>query len=300
MEFVKVDALDKLRSTEQVAADLRRAIADGEARPGERLPLAKDLATVLDVNTNTVLRALRMLCDEGLLEFRRGRGITVAGTPERGAVMTKVNELVKFAREQGYKRDELITMIEGRDLEGKRQRSEGRPHAAHRVASGRFLKWDMASPGVTNDPEMSRRATTEAPDREPQGHHRGDGHERRAERVLNAKPAKSTRQFTTDRMISMTCMKCGRAVPAEAGFCGTCGAFLTGTEHGRRGDGKQGGRLGESWARGTRSWAGSTACCSAAAGARRDSWRPWLEIQGSGSRSKSERRYWRRAQSPCA
>jgi DNA-binding transcriptional regulator YhcF (GntR family) len=41
---------------------------------------AKDLA-VLEVITNTVLRALRMLRDEGLLEFRRGHGISVAGTP---------------------------------------------------------------------------------------------------------------------------------------------------------------------------------------------------------------------------
>ena len=112
MERVKIDVSQPLPLYEQVAADIRRAIADGEARPGERFPLAKDLATVLGVNTNTVLRALRVLRDEGLLEFRRGRGITVAGTPERGAVLTKVNELVRFARAQGYRREELIAMIE--------------------------------------------------------------------------------------------------------------------------------------------------------------------------------------------
>src|SRR5438105_6035300 len=77
---VKVDRADRLELHEQVAGEIRRAIADGEANPGERLPPAKDLAAVLGVNTNTVLRALRQLRDEGLLEFR-GRGITVTGTP---------------------------------------------------------------------------------------------------------------------------------------------------------------------------------------------------------------------------
>jgi DNA-binding GntR family transcriptional regulator len=97
---------------EQVAAEIRRAIADGQARPGERLPPAKDLAAILGVNTNTVLRSLRLLRDEGLLEFRRGRGISVAGTPERGAVVQRAKELVSFARSQGYQVDELVQIIE--------------------------------------------------------------------------------------------------------------------------------------------------------------------------------------------
>jgi GntR family transcriptional regulator len=97
---------------EQVAAEIRRAIAEGEAGPGERLPLAKDLATVLGVNRNTVLRAMRVLRQEGLLEFRRGRGITVAGTPDRGAIYQKVNELVELARQHGYRREELVRLIE--------------------------------------------------------------------------------------------------------------------------------------------------------------------------------------------
>jgi hypothetical protein len=35
----------------------------------------------------------------------------VAGTPERGAVMQRVHELVEFARGQGYAADELVEMI---------------------------------------------------------------------------------------------------------------------------------------------------------------------------------------------
>jgi DNA-binding transcriptional regulator YhcF (GntR family) len=110
---VNVDHSDTTPLHDQVAAQIRRAIAQGEAGPGERLPLAKDLAAVLGVNKNTVLRALHVLREEGLLEFRRGRGITVVGTPEHGAVLAKARELIEFARHQGFGRSELIQMIEG-------------------------------------------------------------------------------------------------------------------------------------------------------------------------------------------
>ncbi len=109
---VKIDRDEPTELYEQVAAEIRRAIADGEAKPGERLPPARDLAAVLEVNTNTVLRALRLLRDEELLEFRRGRGITVAGSPERGAVVARTKDLVRFARQNGYRTDELIRIIE--------------------------------------------------------------------------------------------------------------------------------------------------------------------------------------------
>ncbi|MFZ0342447.1 MAG: GntR family transcriptional regulator [Gaiellaceae bacterium] len=109
---VKIDRQEPTELFEQVAAEIRRAIADGEAKPGERLPPARDLAAVLGVNTNTVLRSLRLLREEGMLEFRRGRGVTVAGTPEKGAVIARARELVSFARQQGYRRDELIQLIE--------------------------------------------------------------------------------------------------------------------------------------------------------------------------------------------
>ena len=110
---VKIDRTETMALHDQVAAEIRRAIADGESGPGERLPLAKDLAAVLGVNKNTVLRALRILRDEGLLDFQRGRGITVAGTPERSAVVKRIHDLVEYCRIQGYRPDEVIQIIEG-------------------------------------------------------------------------------------------------------------------------------------------------------------------------------------------
>jgi GntR family transcriptional regulator len=65
----------------------------------------------MHVNTNTVLRALRLLRDEGLLELRQGRGIRVSGTPNRGAVLAKAIELVQLGRQNGYNRTELLEII---------------------------------------------------------------------------------------------------------------------------------------------------------------------------------------------
>jgi GntR family transcriptional regulator len=112
MLTVKLDPEDPENLHEQVAGAVRRAIADGEIRPGERLPPARDLAAVLQVNSNTVLRALRMLRAEGLLEFRRGRGITVVGTPQQGILVTRARELLQLARDHGYRRSELIELLE--------------------------------------------------------------------------------------------------------------------------------------------------------------------------------------------
>jgi GntR family transcriptional regulator len=112
MRHVRVDAKDPTPLHEQVAGEIRRAIADGEAKTGERLPPARDLAAVLMVNHNTVLRALRELRDEGLLEFRRGRGVTVTGgAADRSVVLARARELVRFARHNGYRTDELVRII---------------------------------------------------------------------------------------------------------------------------------------------------------------------------------------------
>jgi GntR family transcriptional regulator len=115
---MKVDHASPVPLHEQVAAVIRRAIADGEAGPGERLPPARDLAAVLGVNANTVFRALRTLREEGLVEFRRGRGVSVTETaPLRSPVVAKARELVAVARRYGFRPEELAALIEQVSLE---------------------------------------------------------------------------------------------------------------------------------------------------------------------------------------
>lgn len=112
MMELQVDREESAALHDQVAAEIRKAIADGEAVAGETLPSSKFLATVLGVNQNTVLRALRILRDEGVVDFARGRGVKVTGSPSKGAVVMKVSELLAFARVHGYRRSDIISLIE--------------------------------------------------------------------------------------------------------------------------------------------------------------------------------------------
>ena len=65
------------------------------------------------MNSNTVFRSLHTLRDEGLLEFSRGRGVTVTNVaPHRSALVAKARELVRLARKLGYRPDELVQIIE--------------------------------------------------------------------------------------------------------------------------------------------------------------------------------------------
>lgn len=113
---VQIDRSDPASLHDQVAGEIRRSIAAGEAQPGERLPPARDIAAVLGVNRNTVLRALRQLRDEGLLEFRRGQGVRVVGTPAKGELITRARELLTLAARHGYRRDDLLNLIRSLDV----------------------------------------------------------------------------------------------------------------------------------------------------------------------------------------
>ena len=108
----RLDPADPTTLHEQAAAHIRRAIAEGQAAPGERLPPARDLAAVLGVNRNTVLRALRLLREEGVVEFRRGRGITVTAAPQAAALVAAARDLLAEARRNGYDRGDLIRLIQ--------------------------------------------------------------------------------------------------------------------------------------------------------------------------------------------
>ena len=111
--LLRVDGSSPIALYEQIAAGIRRAIADDTVARGERLPPAKELAASLDVNMHTVLRAYSDLREEGLIELRRGRGAIVrAGRTGSAGIHHLVSGLAEEAQRQGVGLAEVIEMLE--------------------------------------------------------------------------------------------------------------------------------------------------------------------------------------------
>nr|WSZ96112.1 GntR family transcriptional regulator [Streptomyces sp. NBC_00857] len=66
---------------EQIAESLRTRVADGEFGPGDLLPSGRDLSEQWGVSRATVVKAMDVLRNDGLVIARQGTGFAVAETP---------------------------------------------------------------------------------------------------------------------------------------------------------------------------------------------------------------------------
>ena len=109
----RVDVAATEPLADQIAAQVRGGIIRGELTPGERLPSARELAEVLDVNLHTVLRAYAQVRDEDLIELRRGRGAVVRGDADaaRLRLTDLARQFVQEAKRQGLGDTEMLTIV---------------------------------------------------------------------------------------------------------------------------------------------------------------------------------------------
>ncbi|MEW2403711.1 GntR family transcriptional regulator [Streptomyces sp. NPDC046862] len=110
----RVDPNSQVSLGEQIAANVRGALAAEKLHTGERLPPARQLADSLGVNVHTVLRGYQRLRDEGLIELRRGRGAVVTGgtvPADRARLAERAHGLIAEARRLGLSDEELLALI---------------------------------------------------------------------------------------------------------------------------------------------------------------------------------------------
>jgi len=65
----------------QLVQQVRQAVVLGFLRPGDRLPLIREVVETLAINPNTVAKAYRQLEQESLVVGRPGQGTFLTGTP---------------------------------------------------------------------------------------------------------------------------------------------------------------------------------------------------------------------------
>ncbi|MHC4817887.1 MAG: GntR family transcriptional regulator [Planctomycetota bacterium] len=74
----RVDPTDSEPLFQQIVNTVKRGVAVGRLKPGERLPSVRELAKELVINPNTIARAYQVLEADGVTLSRRGAGTFVA------------------------------------------------------------------------------------------------------------------------------------------------------------------------------------------------------------------------------
>jgi GntR family transcriptional regulator len=115
-----IDPRSPVTPSEQLADQVRFAVAAGRLGAGDRLPSVREAAKGARLNPNTVSRAWRELELSGLLEPRRGSGMFV--TPEgpaiaaafrTGMVAERLGRAVGDALAAGLAPEEIIELATG-------------------------------------------------------------------------------------------------------------------------------------------------------------------------------------------
>jgi GntR family transcriptional regulator len=125
---IDLDADDPRPVFQQIADEVRRAIAVGQLGADAPLPAVRQLADELKVNANTVQHAYRTLERDGVVYVRRGRGTFVSpriqepGKERRAAVARQIaGRAMREGFRHGLLASEIIAALE--DIAPKATRS---------------------------------------------------------------------------------------------------------------------------------------------------------------------------------
>ena len=115
---LRIDLASPDPAYRQIAAGIRTMLVAGAFAPGDQLPTIRQLAIDLAVHPNTVAEAYRMLAEEGWVELRRRRGVTVlerqapaAGADITGSFDRRIGGLVAEALAAGVPSRNLATRL---------------------------------------------------------------------------------------------------------------------------------------------------------------------------------------------
>lgn len=130
--LIRLDPSSPVALYLQISEQVRRWVALGALRPGDRLPTIRELAARTRVNRNTAARAIQQLETEGIVRTRVGQGTFVAeGAANAGrerlmrSVDAAIDRLLVDACTAGISLDELGGRLARRIERFERDRDAG-------------------------------------------------------------------------------------------------------------------------------------------------------------------------------
>lgn len=116
--FFRVDPGNGVAIYDQIARQVKYAVANGALRAGEMVPSVRELALMLAVNPNTVAKAYRDLQNDSVLEAMRGEGLRVARQAvercrkaRQRLLEERMTAIVTEALQSGLNEDEFFTLV---------------------------------------------------------------------------------------------------------------------------------------------------------------------------------------------
>lgn len=121
---------------EQIVDAVKRAIATGRLKAGDRFPSVRTISAELRVNPNTVQKAVADLTSQGVLEVHLGQGCYIAERTEstareqRVALGPLLEQLVVEAAHHGVDEQALHELLKAkwRELKIRRPENDGHDH----------------------------------------------------------------------------------------------------------------------------------------------------------------------------
>ena len=117
--FFQIDFNNELAIYDQVARQVKFAVAGELLKEGELIPSVRELARELTINPNTVARAYRQLQDDGVLASVRGTGLAVAEGANRRCreervelIGARLEQVLAEAKQSGIDPRKLRTLVE--------------------------------------------------------------------------------------------------------------------------------------------------------------------------------------------
>ena len=116
--LIRLDHRSGIPIYRQIISQILYAIARGDLAPGTQLPTVRQLAALLSVNPNTIIKAYKELEIRGNLEARQGTGtfvseteVTIAPGEKKQLLAALCKEVVGRAGAYGIELGEIIEAL---------------------------------------------------------------------------------------------------------------------------------------------------------------------------------------------